>query len=278
MTREQLVEDLEAFLARRGRRRSGARRRARLRGLASRRPRSTPAHPLVTALREASGIVLGDERPVGVFPGATDAPHFQLTAGIPTVAAFGPGLPPARARAERERAGRGDRAGGRAVRARRPALRRGHDGRRRARARLRGRLGALPARRARRLLPGRGRGDGRGAARRDGRRGRRPRGARAAHAPRRVRRATASSASRARFAAIGVQGPGPVDVDAYRRRREAARSPGAAPVRARRAGARAASRPSAARGARAAGRQALVLRRARADAAARARARASCRS
>lgn len=53
-----------------------------------------PGHPLVSALREASGIVLGAECPVGVFPGATDAPHFQLTAGIPTVAAFGPGFLP----------------------------------------------------------------------------------------------------------------------------------------------------------------------------------------
>jgi acetylornithine deacetylase len=52
------------------------------------------AHPLVKALQEASGIVLGEERPIGVFPGATDAPHFQLTAGIPTVAAFGPGFLP----------------------------------------------------------------------------------------------------------------------------------------------------------------------------------------
>jgi acetylornithine deacetylase len=52
------------------------------------------AHPLVSALRQASALVLGDERPVGVFPGATDAPHFQLTAGIPTVAAFGPGFLP----------------------------------------------------------------------------------------------------------------------------------------------------------------------------------------
>jgi acetylornithine deacetylase/succinyl-diaminopimelate desuccinylase-like protein len=53
-----------------------------------------PEHGVVLALREASGIVLGDERPVGVFPGATDAPFFQLTAGIPTVAAFGPGFLP----------------------------------------------------------------------------------------------------------------------------------------------------------------------------------------
>ena len=52
------------------------------------------AHPLVTALREASAAVLGAECPLGVFPGATDAAHLQLTAGIPTVAAFGPGLLP----------------------------------------------------------------------------------------------------------------------------------------------------------------------------------------
>lgn len=52
------------------------------------------SHPLVRALREASAEVLGAECAVGVFPGATDAPHFQLVAGIPTVAAFGPGFLP----------------------------------------------------------------------------------------------------------------------------------------------------------------------------------------
>src|SRR5262249_3741115 len=51
-------------------------------------------HPFVTALREASAIVLGVECPLGVFPGATDSPHLQLTAGIPTIAAFGPGFLP----------------------------------------------------------------------------------------------------------------------------------------------------------------------------------------
>jgi acetylornithine deacetylase len=53
-----------------------------------------PGHPLVTALQEACGAVLGEQRPVGVFPGATDAAHLQLTAGIPTVGAFGPGFLP----------------------------------------------------------------------------------------------------------------------------------------------------------------------------------------
>ncbi len=62
-----------------------------------------PGHPLVTALQAASGAVLGEERPVGVFPGATDASHLQLTAGIPTVGAFGPGFLP-RAHAPNESA------------------------------------------------------------------------------------------------------------------------------------------------------------------------------
>ena len=52
------------------------------------------SHPLVSALRDASAEVLGAPVPVGVFPGATDASHLQLGAGIPTVAAFGPGFLP----------------------------------------------------------------------------------------------------------------------------------------------------------------------------------------
>ena len=57
-----------------------------------RRPRSGPDEPIVGALREAAELVLGEEPELGAFPGATDATHFQLTAGIPTVAAFGPGF------------------------------------------------------------------------------------------------------------------------------------------------------------------------------------------
>ena len=38
--------------------------------------------------------MLGHEPRLDAFPGATDAPHFQLTAGIPCVAAFGPGMLP----------------------------------------------------------------------------------------------------------------------------------------------------------------------------------------
>ncbi len=51
-------------------------------------------HPVVEALRAAAQSVLGIRPPVGAFPGGTDATHFQLSAGIPTVAAFGPGFLP----------------------------------------------------------------------------------------------------------------------------------------------------------------------------------------
>ena len=50
--------------------------------------------PIVGILQEAAGEVLGRTPRLDAFPGATDAPHFQLTAGIPCVAAFGPGLLP----------------------------------------------------------------------------------------------------------------------------------------------------------------------------------------
>ena len=51
-------------------------------------------HPVVAALVEAATEVLGIEPTLDAFPGATDAPYFQLTAKIPTVAAFGPGMLP----------------------------------------------------------------------------------------------------------------------------------------------------------------------------------------
>ena len=51
-----------------------------------------PTHPVVEALAEASAEVLGASPPFAVFPGGTDAPHFQLAAGVPTVPSCGPGL------------------------------------------------------------------------------------------------------------------------------------------------------------------------------------------
>ncbi len=49
-------------------------------------------HPLVRALADASREVLGFCPPSGIYPAATDAPKFQLGAGIPTVPAFGAGM------------------------------------------------------------------------------------------------------------------------------------------------------------------------------------------
>lgn len=61
-----------------------------------------PDHPVVVALQKASHQVLDRRVYPGVFPGATDALSFQGIAGIPTVAAFGPGYLP-RAHAPNER-------------------------------------------------------------------------------------------------------------------------------------------------------------------------------
>lgn len=86
MTREQVEEDLRAFLG-------DADGDAEL-DLEFFVPATEiePGHALVAALQDASEAVLGERRPVGVFPGATDASFLQLAAGIPTVAAFGPGF------------------------------------------------------------------------------------------------------------------------------------------------------------------------------------------
>jgi len=54
-----------------------------------------PEHAAVQSIRTAARDVLGKDVPLTAFPGATDAAPIQLVAGIPTVAAFGPGLLPA---------------------------------------------------------------------------------------------------------------------------------------------------------------------------------------
>ena len=59
-------------------------------------------HPAVVSLQHAAYQVLGEWLEPAVFPGATDALSFQGIAGIPTVAAFGPGYVP-RAHAPNER-------------------------------------------------------------------------------------------------------------------------------------------------------------------------------
>jgi acetylornithine deacetylase len=51
-------------------------------------------HPAVTAARRAARRVLGRDVPLAAFTGGTDAIAFQGIAGIPTLAALGPGLLP----------------------------------------------------------------------------------------------------------------------------------------------------------------------------------------
>jgi acetylornithine deacetylase/succinyl-diaminopimelate desuccinylase-like protein len=50
--------------------------------------------PMVRAVERAAADVLGEAPPLAAFPGATDAWPFQGQGGIPTLAAFGPGLLP----------------------------------------------------------------------------------------------------------------------------------------------------------------------------------------
>ena len=53
-----------------------------------------PDHPTVQAVEAAAAAVLGEAPPLAAFPGATDAWPLQGIGGIPTLAAFGPGLLP----------------------------------------------------------------------------------------------------------------------------------------------------------------------------------------
>lgn len=58
-------------------------------------PTEVPAdHPMVTALLDASVNVLGAEPPLAFFPGASDAWPFHFIGGVPTLAAWGPGMLP----------------------------------------------------------------------------------------------------------------------------------------------------------------------------------------
>jgi acetylornithine deacetylase len=54
----------------------------------------TADDPMVHAVERAAGDVLGEAPPLAAFPGATDAWPFHGQGGIPTLAAFGPGLLP----------------------------------------------------------------------------------------------------------------------------------------------------------------------------------------
>jgi acetylornithine deacetylase/succinyl-diaminopimelate desuccinylase-like protein len=54
----------------------------------------TPDDPMVRAVERAAADILGEAPPLAAFPGATDAWPFHGQGGIPTLAAFGPGLLP----------------------------------------------------------------------------------------------------------------------------------------------------------------------------------------
>jgi acetylornithine deacetylase/succinyl-diaminopimelate desuccinylase-like protein len=48
--------------------------------------------PIAQSLAKASERVLGFRPPFGIYPAGTDAPNFQLEAGIPTIPAYGAGI------------------------------------------------------------------------------------------------------------------------------------------------------------------------------------------
>jgi len=93
MSEQHLIEDINGFLT--DAMRANPRLEAELEWVTL-VPASEIGHdaPVVSALRHAAREMLGREPRLDAFPGATDAPFFQLGAGIPTVASFGPGLLP----------------------------------------------------------------------------------------------------------------------------------------------------------------------------------------
>jgi len=93
MTRDQMVQDLEKFLKRAMKDEPQLKAELVFEAWVP-ATEISPEEPVVQCLQTAAHTVLGNTPRLEAFPGATDAPQFQLTAGIPTVAAFGPGLLP----------------------------------------------------------------------------------------------------------------------------------------------------------------------------------------
>ncbi len=94
MTEEQLRADLEAFLARAMADDPELDAEPRVRRLLRADGDRARDEPVVAALEEAAELVLGRRPELAAFPGASDASYVQGVAGIPTVAAFGPGFLP----------------------------------------------------------------------------------------------------------------------------------------------------------------------------------------
>jgi acetylornithine deacetylase len=93
MTEEQMVADLERFLAEAMADDPELRAELAFEIFVEATEIATD-EPIVAALQEAAALVLDEPPVLDAFPGATDAAHIQLIAGIPTVAAFGPGFLP----------------------------------------------------------------------------------------------------------------------------------------------------------------------------------------
>jgi len=92
MTAESIEADVRAFLAAAEAENSSLRTEFEMLNWTP--PAEIPGdHAVVRVLQEAAETVLGASPPLGIFPGGSDAPYFNL-AGIPTVPAFGPGLLP----------------------------------------------------------------------------------------------------------------------------------------------------------------------------------------
>lgn len=90
MTREQVEADVRAFVERAAEEDPGLQAEVAFEAWVG-ASEISPDEPIVGALRQAAEVVLDKQPVLDAFPGATDAAHIQLTAGIPTVAAFGPG-------------------------------------------------------------------------------------------------------------------------------------------------------------------------------------------
>ena len=94
MTREQLIADIEAFIERAKADDPGLEAELHFEDIYYAPTEISPEAAIAQAVKSAAETVLGESPPFAAFPGATDAAHIQGIAGIPTVAAFGPGYLP----------------------------------------------------------------------------------------------------------------------------------------------------------------------------------------
>ena len=94
MTREQIETDLDAFLAQARADEPELEAELQFEDIFFEPTETDSESPIAQAVKGAAEAVLGEAPPFGAFPGATDAAYIQGVAGIPSVAAFGPGFLP----------------------------------------------------------------------------------------------------------------------------------------------------------------------------------------